>query len=78
MTTNVKVTQKQIPQATAIQLCTEIRTRYKGKWYTLAGMQCMGCQAASKGALEKMCISATPDYRGCNLVNARYDGLANG
>lgn len=66
----------EIPREAAIQLCSEIRQQYKGKWWTLAGMQCMGCLAATKGDMSKMCFSNAPGYRGCNLVNARYDVLA--
>jgi len=65
-----------IPKDAALQLCTEIRAQNQGKWWTLAGMQCMGCTAASKGDLAKMCVSNGPGYRGCNLVNARYDRQA--
>ena len=61
-----------IPRDTAFQLCAEIRQQYRGKWYTLAGMQCAGCSFFSKGDPAKMCVSSRPDYRGCNLVNARY------
>jgi len=64
---------KDIPEAVAIQLCSQIQQQYHGKWWTLAGMQCMGCTAASKGEVTKMCISNTPGFRGCNLVNIQYD-----
>ena len=59
----------------ALQLCTEIRLEYKGKWWTLAGMQCMGCNAATKGEDSKRCLNGVPGYRGCNLVNARFDRM---
>jgi len=62
-----------IPKDTAFQLCAEIRQEYRGKWYTFAGLQCGGCIIFSKGDPAKMCVSNRPDYRGCNLVNARYD-----
>ena len=65
-----------IPKDVALQLCVEIRQQYKGKWWTLPGMQCMGCTAASKGDVPKMCVSNTPGYRGCGLVNVRYDRQA--
>jgi hypothetical protein len=65
-----------IPKEVAYRLCTEIRHGYGGKWYTFAGLQCWGCIRASRGDRAKMCVSSRPDYRGCNLVNARYDGLA--
>jgi hypothetical protein len=66
---------KGIPQDMAFQLCAEIRKKYEGKWWTLAGMQCMGCNAASKGDMCKRCVSNATGYRGCNLVNAQYDHL---
>jgi len=66
-------TKNDIPKDVALELCTEIRQHYHGKWWTLTGMQCMGCIAASKGDLAKMCVSNGPGYRGCNLVNARSD-----
>jgi hypothetical protein len=62
-----------IPKEIALQLCAEIRAQYRGKWWTLAGMQCMGCDVATKGDITKRCVCGRPDYRGCNLVNARYD-----
>ncbi len=69
----MKTTINPIPRETALELCAGIRRQYKGKWYTLAGMQCMGCLAASKGDLAKMCVSSRPDNRGCNLVTARFN-----
>ncbi len=62
-----------IPKDTAFRLCAEIRQKFLGKWYTFAGLQCGGCIRFSKGDSAKMCLSGRPDYRGCNLVNARYD-----
>jgi len=64
---------KAIPKEVALQLCAEIRQEYQGKWYTSAGLQCWGCTRFSKGDPAKLCVSGRPDYRGCNLVNARYD-----
>ncbi len=66
-------TSSPIPRETALELCAEIRDQYRGKWWTLAGMQCIGCTRVSKGEVTKMCVSSAPGYRGCNLVNARYD-----
>jgi hypothetical protein len=76
MSKNLKTTPNPIPRETALQLCADIRTQYKGKWYTLAGMQCLGCLTASKGDQAKMCVSSRPDYRGCNLVTSRHKRLA--
>jgi hypothetical protein len=70
-------TKIEITKDAAFQLCAEIRQKYQGKWWTFAGMQCMGCTAASKGDLAKMCISNAPGYRGCELVNVRYNRQAN-
>lgn len=64
---------KEIQKDVALQLCAEIRQQYQGKWWTLAGIQCTGCNAATKGDETKRCVSNRPGYRGCNLVNARYD-----
>ncbi len=61
-----------IPSEIALQLCKDIRQQYQGKWWTLAGMQCPFCVYFSKGDLAKMCVSSRPDFRGCNLVTARY------
>jgi hypothetical protein len=66
-------TQIDIPKDQAVQICAEIRQQYHGKWWTFAGIQCIGCTVASKGDLAKMCVSNAPGYRGCNLVNRRYD-----
>lgn len=62
-----------IPRDVALQLCAEIRDQYRGKWWTLAGLQCWGCWTFTQGDAAKMCVSSRPDNRGCNLVNARYD-----
>jgi hypothetical protein len=62
-----------IPKEVALQLCTEIRQQYHNKWYTFAGLQCWGCTLFSKGDPNKTCVNSRPDYRGCNLVNTRYD-----
>jgi hypothetical protein len=64
---------KVIPKEAAIALCAEIRQQYLGKWWTFAGMQCWGCTTFSQGDPVKMCVSSRPDYRGCNLVTARYE-----
>ncbi len=65
-----------IPKEQALQLCAEIRNEFQGKWWTLAGWQCWGCSTFSRGDLTKRCVASQVDYRGCNLVNARYDKMA--
>jgi len=65
-----------IPKNTAFQLCAEVRREFRGKWFTFAGLQCKGCILFSKSDPAKMCISNRPDYRGCNVVNARYDKMS--
>jgi hypothetical protein len=67
--------QNVIPKQVALQLCAEIRQDYSGRWYTFAGLQCWGCTTVSKGDPTRMCFSSQPDYRGCNLVNARFDRI---
>lgn len=58
-----------IPKKIALQLCAKISEKNRRRWFT----QCWGCWKASKGDQAKMCVSSGPDYRGCRLVNARYD-----
>lgn len=62
-----------IPRETALQLCAQIREENRGKLFSAARMQCWGCIRFSKGDPEKMCLSSKPGYRGCELVNSRYD-----
>jgi hypothetical protein len=65
---------KAIPREVAIQLCDEIRREKEHKLFT----QCWGCVRFSKADFTKMCVSSTPDYRGCKLVNERFDKLEQG
>jgi hypothetical protein len=58
-----------IPEATARQLCAEIRKQKGSKLFT----QCWGCVRATKGVEEKMCFFKPPGFRGCGLVNERFD-----
>jgi hypothetical protein len=67
-----------IPKEVALQLCTQLREQYGGKWYTLTGLQCWGCTTFTRNDPDKMCFANRPDYRGCNLVNARYDRQLRG
>ncbi len=65
-----------IPEEIASQLCTEIRRQYHGLWYTPAGVQCMGCSAASRGDLARLGPGDdAPGYLSCKEVAARYDEL---
>ncbi len=73
MTAKANVSQGPIAAETALQLCADIRQQYQGRWWTLAGMQCYFCQKFSHGDPAKMCVSSRPDFRGCNLVTARYN-----
>ncbi len=73
MAAKVLTTQEPIPGETALRICAEIRQRYQGKWWTLAGMQCTFCVYFSKSDPARMCIGSRPDFRGCNLVNAHFE-----
>ena len=57
----------------AWQLCSEIREGNRSKLYSFARWQCGGCTKFSKGDPDKMCFSNLEGFRGCNLVNRRYD-----
>jgi len=56
----------------ALLICAALQQDNRGKWYTLAGLQCRGCMRFSKGDPAKMCLSRREGYRGCRLVNKRY------
>ncbi len=73
MSNRVIQSNEPIPAGAALQLCADIRQQHQGKWWTLAGMQCTFCVYFSKGDPAKMCVSSRPDFRGCNLVTARYE-----
>ncbi len=62
-----------IPQEIAYQLCEDIRQENHGKWFSQAAWQCWGCIRFTGGDPAKMCLNGQPGFRGCNLVNARYD-----
>jgi len=57
----------------ALLLCITIQQGNKDKWYTFAGLTCWSCIRFSKGDLAKMCLSRQEGYRGCRLVNKRYN-----
>lgn len=63
-----------IPQETARDLCREIRQAKATRLFT----QCWGCVRATRGVEEKMCFFKPPDFRGCALVNGRFDGGGKG
>ena len=62
-----------IPKDVAFRLCEEIREENRGRWYSPARWQCWGCTKFTKGDPDKMCFNNQEGYRGCNLVNKRYD-----
>jgi hypothetical protein len=70
---NANSTQDPIPQDVAQQLCREVRTQNRGRWYSAAWWQCWGCTTFTHNDEAKMCYFKPPAFRGCNLVNARYD-----
>lgn len=62
-----------IPREVALTICEEIRAEHREQLVSLAKLQCWGCTTFAKGAAEKMRLSSQPGYRGCALVNQRYD-----
>ncbi len=58
-----------IPLETARKLCAEVREVRARKLFT----QCWGCVRATRGVEEKMCYYKPPNFRGCALVNERFD-----
>jgi len=58
-----------IPKDVALQLCEEVRKKKASRPFT----HCWGCVKFSKGDPAKMCLSSNRGYRGCKLINERYD-----
>jgi len=63
------VPKKPIPLETARRICREIRKKKSSKLFT----QCWGCVKATKGMEERMCFFKPPEFRGCALVNRRFE-----
>jgi hypothetical protein len=61
--------EKPIPEEIARKICRDIREEKGVKLFS----QCWGCVRFSKGDPKKMCFYKPPDFRGCNIVNKRYD-----
>jgi hypothetical protein len=64
---------KPLSRELALQLCQEIQTENRGKWYTFNGVWCLACAAQAKGDPARLCVSNSLDYRGCMQVNKRYE-----
>jgi hypothetical protein len=64
-----------IDKFVAWQLCAEICDENRDKWYTLDGLRCRRCWNLSKPTPSDRLVSQREDYRGCPLVNRRYDAL---
>ena len=62
-----------IPKYVAWDLCAEIWKENRGKWYTLDGLRCWSCWITSKPTPAERSVSKQADYRGCPLVNRRYN-----
>ncbi|OGS41520.1 MAG: hypothetical protein A3K67_00960 [Euryarchaeota archaeon RBG_16_62_10] len=62
-----------IPREVAERLCGEIAAVKGKKLFS----QCWGCLKFSKGDFSKMCAANGPGFRGCKLVNKRYDETRN-
>lgn len=60
-----------LSQAEAEQLCAEVRTANKGRWFSAARWQCWGCMRFTGGDPAKRCMGSQPGWRGCQLINDR-------
>jgi hypothetical protein len=58
---------------TAIGICHQVQAQIRGKPWSAAWWQCLGCRRFSRGDPDKMCIAAKPGYHGCALVNRRLE-----
>jgi hypothetical protein len=61
------------PRGVALQPCAQIRQQCRDKWWTLAGVRCMGCTKAGRSDPTKLSIGNAPGCRDGNLVNGQYD-----
>jgi hypothetical protein len=59
-----------IPKDVAARLCREHTAKNPAR---LLG-QCWGCLKASKGDETRMCYHHPPEFRGCAIVDRRFDG----
>lgn len=57
----------------ALRICDEIRKENENKKFGFVKIQCWGCMKYAKGDPNRRCFNSHPGYRGCNLVNKRYD-----
>ncbi len=62
-----------IPKYIAWELCDRIWEENRNKWYTLAGWRCRFCSVLGDHSPANKRVSSRADYRGCELVNARYE-----
>lgn len=67
------ITAGAIPEDVARQLCDEIRSDNRGKWWRWTAWWCWGCATFTKGDAAKMCWYGPPQNRGCSQVNQRYE-----
>jgi hypothetical protein len=68
-----QIAMKPIDKFSAWELCAEIWKENRKKWYTPAGFHCWNCWRFSKATPADRIVSRQEDYRGCELVNQRYD-----
>jgi hypothetical protein len=61
-----------IPDDVALALCEETRAAYRGRWYTVQGLWCLGCARFSREPMQR-CFSSASGNRGCPQVNRRFD-----
>ncbi len=62
-----------ISKFVAWQICNEIWLEHVEKPYSLDALRCWVCSTFSKDGMVGRQVGRQPGYRGCVLVNRRYD-----
>ncbi|MBV7339326.1 hypothetical protein KFU94_66135 [Chloroflexi bacterium TSY] len=62
-----------MPRHIAMVHCALVRKENQAQWWSFGHWQCWTCMKFGQGEPRKMLMSRTPGFRGCPLVNQRYD-----
>ncbi len=62
-----------IQRDVARRLCAQIMAQRRRKWWTPAAWRCWGCAWLSRGEPTQLRFAASPDNRGCQIINERWE-----
>ena len=61
-----------IPEATALQICSDISHEQVGQWYSPRAWRCSLCIRMAQDGIPARMISAQPGYYACPAVKERF------